>query len=119
MAYVTIANGYQPGGVTAYYEPLLGGWRFGETDYQTQCGIISTSTNCDPAEPRTIAHPKGSLVFEDVHFRYQDAQREFERHCIACVVRTCEGNLGKAASALGITSTVRRGVRATGRLTMN
>ena len=51
-------DGYQPGGVTAYYEPLLGGWRFGETDYQTQCGIISTSTNCDPAEPR---NPQGKI----------------------------------------------------------
>lgn len=27
----------------------------------------------DPEEPRTIAAPRGRLVFDDVHFRYQDA----------------------------------------------
>ncbi|WP_404311877.1 ABC transporter ATP-binding protein/permease [Agrococcus terreus] len=27
----------------------------------------------DPEEPRTIAVPRGRLVFDDVHFRYQDA----------------------------------------------
>lgn len=27
----------------------------------------------DPASPRTIAEPRGRLVFDDVHFRYQDA----------------------------------------------
>ncbi|WP_396643718.1 ABC transporter ATP-binding protein [Microbacterium sp.] len=27
----------------------------------------------DPAEPRTITEPRGELVLEDVHFRYQDA----------------------------------------------
>ena len=36
--------------------------------------IDSENTIVDPAEPRTIANPKGRLVFEDVHFRYQDAQ---------------------------------------------
>ena len=51
-------DGFQPGGVTAYYEPARGGWRFGETDYQTQCGVISTSTNCPPDEPRT---PQGKI----------------------------------------------------------
>ncbi len=42
----------------------------------------------------------GEMV--DKGIRYQDAQREFERHFIACVVRSCEGNLGKAASTLGV-----------------
>ena len=32
----------------------------------------------DPAEPATIAAPRGELAFEGVHFRYQDA-RESER----------------------------------------
>ena len=32
----------------------------------------------DPAEPTTIAAPRGELAFEGVHFRYQDA-RESER----------------------------------------
>ncbi len=27
----------------------------------------------DPENPDTIEHPRGALVFEDVHFRYQDA----------------------------------------------
>ncbi len=27
----------------------------------------------DPAEPKTISDPKGRLVFENVHFRYQDS----------------------------------------------
>lgn len=31
------------------------------------------NTIVDPAEPVTIAHPRGELVFEDVHFRYPDA----------------------------------------------
>jgi hypothetical protein len=28
-------DGYQPGGVAAYYEPAAGGWRFGYNDYET------------------------------------------------------------------------------------
>ena len=28
-------DGFQPGGVTAFYEPLAGGWRFGYDDYTT------------------------------------------------------------------------------------
>jgi ATP-binding cassette, subfamily B, bacterial len=31
----------------------------------------------DPAEPRTIAHPQGRLVFEGAHFRYQDSPAQF------------------------------------------
>jgi DNA-binding NtrC family response regulator len=38
----------------------------------------------------------------DKGIRYQDAQREFEKHFIARVVITCDGNLGKAATLLGV-----------------
>jgi DNA-binding NtrC family response regulator len=34
--------------------------------------------------------------------RFQDAQREFEKHFIARVLRQCDGNLGKAAATLGV-----------------
>ena len=34
--------------------------------------------------------------------RYQDAQREFEKHFIARVVSKCDGNLGRAATTLGV-----------------
>ncbi|HEX9406772.1 MAG TPA: helix-turn-helix domain-containing protein [Vicinamibacterales bacterium] len=33
---------------------------------------------------------------------FQDAQREFEKHFIARVLQRCDGNLGKAASKLGV-----------------
>jgi ATP-binding cassette, subfamily B, bacterial len=33
----------------------------------------SVNTVTDPERPRTIAAPEGRLVFENVHFRYQDA----------------------------------------------
>lgn len=33
----------------------------------------SENTIVDPAEPKTVANPKGRLVFDDVHFRYQDS----------------------------------------------
>lgn len=32
-----------------------------------------TNTITDPADPVTIVEPRGELVFENVHFRYQDA----------------------------------------------
>jgi ATP-binding cassette subfamily B protein len=32
-----------------------------------------TNTITDPAEPKTIPEPRGRLVFDDVHFRYQDS----------------------------------------------
>jgi ATP-binding cassette, subfamily B, bacterial len=32
-----------------------------------------TNTITDPAEPKTIDQPRGRLVFDDVHFRYQDS----------------------------------------------
>jgi DNA-binding NtrC family response regulator len=38
----------------------------------------------------------------DKGIRYQDAQREFEKHFIVRVVTNCDGNLGKAAVTLGI-----------------
>jgi len=33
----------------------------------------SENTIVDPAEPATVTDPKGRLVFDDVHFRYQDS----------------------------------------------
>ena len=38
----------------------------------------------------------------DRGIRYEDAQREFEKHFITRVVSNCDGNLGKAASTLGV-----------------
>lgn len=37
----------------------------------------SVNTITDPAEPKTIADPKGQLVFDDVHFRYQDSPAQY------------------------------------------
>ena len=42
----------------------------------------------------------GEMV--DKGIRYQDAQREFEKHFITRVVSKCDGNLGKAATTLGV-----------------
>jgi DNA-binding NtrC family response regulator len=42
----------------------------------------------------------GEMV--DKGIRYQDAQREFEKHFIARVVTHCDGNLGRAATMLGV-----------------
>ena len=42
----------------------------------------------------------GEMV--DKGIRYDDAQREFEKHFIAHVVTRHQGNLGKAAAALGV-----------------
>ena len=42
----------------------------------------------------------GEMV--DRGIRYEDAQREFEKHFIARVVSNCQGNLGKAATTLGV-----------------
>jgi len=42
----------------------------------------------------------GEMV--DKGIRYHDAQREFEKRFIARVVTKCEGNLGKAATTLGV-----------------
>jgi DNA-binding NtrC family response regulator len=44
------------------------------------------------------------LVAEMVEkgIRFQDAQREFEKHFITRVVGKCDGNLGKAATTLGV-----------------
>lgn len=62
--------------------------------------IDSENTIVDPAEPRTIAHPRGSLVFEDVHFRYQDAQ-EHERDLVDGATLTLEP--GETMALIGIT----------------
>ena len=40
------------------------------------------------------------MVARGVHF--EDAQREFEKKFLARVIEQCEGNLCKAAEALGI-----------------
>ncbi len=32
----------------------------------------------DPEHPRTIAHPEGRLVFDDVHFRYSDSPSQYD-----------------------------------------
>ena len=42
----------------------------------------------------------GEMVDKGIHFA--DAQREFEKHFIARVVSNCDGNLGKAATTLGM-----------------
>lgn len=42
----------------------------------------------------------GEMVEKGI--RYQDAQREFEKHFIARVVTKCDGNLGRAATTLGV-----------------
>ena len=35
--------------------------------------LDETNPVTDPETPRTLPHPQGRLVFDDVHFRYQDA----------------------------------------------
>ncbi len=35
------------------------------------------NTITDPERPKTIEHPEGRLVFDDVHFRYQDSPAQF------------------------------------------
>lgn len=60
----------------------------------------SENTIVDPANPRTIANPKGSLVFEDVHFRYQDAQ-EHERDLVDGA--SLELQPGETMALIGIT----------------
>jgi DNA-binding NtrC family response regulator len=42
----------------------------------------------------------GEMVEKGI--RYEDAQREFEKHFITRVVSKCDGNLGKAATTLGV-----------------
>ncbi|KQR53881.1 ABC transporter [Leifsonia sp. Leaf336] len=36
-----------------------------------------TNAITDPAEPKRITDPRGELVFDDVHFRYQDSPERF------------------------------------------
>ena len=47
-----------------------------------------------------LAELVGEMV--DRGIRFEDAQREFEKHFIAHVVTKHQGNLGKAAAALGV-----------------
>ena len=47
-----------------------------------------------------LEHLVGEMVDKGIHF--DDAQREFEKRFIARVLQRCNGNLGKAADALGI-----------------
>ena len=42
----------------------------------------------------------GEMVDKGIHF--EDAQREFQRHFITRVVSKCNGNLGQAATTLGV-----------------
>jgi DNA-binding NtrC family response regulator len=42
----------------------------------------------------------GEMVEKGI--RYQEAQREFEKHFITRVVTKCDGNLGRAAITLGV-----------------
>ena len=42
----------------------------------------------------------GEMVEKGI--RFEDAQREFEKHFITRVVSNCQGNLGRAATALGV-----------------
>jgi DNA-binding NtrC family response regulator len=53
---------------------------------------------------RVVRERLEQLVGEMVEkgIRYEDAQREFEKHFISRVVSNCEGNLGKAATTLGV-----------------
>jgi ATP-binding cassette subfamily B protein len=37
----------------------------------------TVNTITDPEHPKTIAQPRGELVFDDVHFRYQDSPERF------------------------------------------
>jgi ATP-binding cassette subfamily B protein len=37
----------------------------------------TVNTITDPEHPKTIAEPRGELVFDDVHFRYQDSPESF------------------------------------------
>jgi len=36
------------------------------------------NTIVDPEHPKTIAHPEGRLVFDDVHFRYSDSPSQYD-----------------------------------------
>lgn len=39
--------------------------------------LDEVNTITDPPSPRTIAHPRGELVFDNVHFRYPDSPLRF------------------------------------------
>lgn len=51
------------------------------------------------------------MVERGVH--YTDAQREFDRRFVSCVISTCDGNLCRAAAILGVhRNTLSRKVKA-------
>lgn len=54
----------------------------------------------DPEEPRSIERPRGRLVFEDVHFRYQDAAAE-ERDLVDGATLAIEP--GETMALVGVT----------------
>ncbi|MDZ8170923.1 ABC transporter ATP-binding protein [Microbacterium xanthum] len=54
----------------------------------------------DPAEPKTVAEPRGELAFEGVHFRYQDA-RDHERDLLDGVDLTLRP--GETMALVGLT----------------
>jgi ATP-binding cassette, subfamily B, bacterial len=58
------------------------------------------NTIVDPETPQTIAQPRGALVFEGVHFRYQDA-RDTERDLIDGVDLVLEP--GETMALVGLT----------------
>ncbi|MGY3128056.1 ATP-binding cassette subfamily B protein [Agrococcus sp. UYP33] len=62
--------------------------------------VDSENTIVDPEEPTTIAQPRGRLVFDDVHFRYQDAQPH-ERDLVDGATLTLEP--GETMALIGIT----------------
>ena len=58
------------------------------------------NTITDPAHPKTIAHPRGRLSFENVHFRYQDSP-DFVADLIDGV--TLELEPGETMALVGLT----------------
>lgn len=60
----------------------------------------AVDTITDPAEPVTIAEPRGALVFDDVHFRYQDA-RDHERDLLDGIELSVEP--GETMALVGLT----------------
>ena len=62
--------------------------------------LDSENTIVDPEQPATIASPEGRLVFDDVRFRYQDAQ-EHERDLVDGASLVLEP--GETMALIGVT----------------
>ncbi|WP_156760562.1 ABC transporter ATP-binding protein [Microbacterium karelineae] len=60
----------------------------------------AVDTITDPAEPTSLDHPRGALVFEGAHFRYQDA-REHERDLLDGIDLALEP--GETMALVGLT----------------